>query len=248
MGEMKNYLSFGGGVNSVALYLLMHDLGIEFEAVFVDHGGDWPETYEYVNYFIATGRPVTILRPTARTRDKRIFHNIVDYFEHLKVLPTKNPKRRYCTAKFKSNVLDQYQKAPCFVLIGYAADEANRAKITSSSGREYRWPLIEHGIDRQGCIDLISQHGLEVPPKSGCYICPYQGAKEYVKLRKRHPDLFCRAQRIERSQNSRITREGKPWKPYYLAGNKPLGELVNDKQKALPGMEYVEYPPCQCGL
>ena len=60
---MKNYLSFGAGVNSVALYLLMQDLGIQFEAVFVDHGGDWPETYEYVEYFVATGRPVTVLTP-----------------------------------------------------------------------------------------------------------------------------------------------------------------------------------------
>lgn len=38
MQQMKNYLSFGGGVNSVALYLLMEDMGIEFEAVFVNHG------------------------------------------------------------------------------------------------------------------------------------------------------------------------------------------------------------------
>jgi 3'-phosphoadenosine 5'-phosphosulfate sulfotransferase (PAPS reductase)/FAD synthetase len=27
------------------------DEGIDFEAVFVDHGGDWPETYEYVEMF-----------------------------------------------------------------------------------------------------------------------------------------------------------------------------------------------------
>ena len=39
---MMNYLSMGFGVNSVALYLLMQDLGMEFEAVFVNHGGDWP--------------------------------------------------------------------------------------------------------------------------------------------------------------------------------------------------------------
>lgn len=52
---MKNYLSFGGGVNSVAMYLIMLDDGMipgdstnGFEAVYVDHGGDWPETLEYV--------------------------------------------------------------------------------------------------------------------------------------------------------------------------------------------------------
>ena len=45
---MKEYLSFGGGVNSTALMLLLLDEGIEFESVFVNHGGDYPETYEYV--------------------------------------------------------------------------------------------------------------------------------------------------------------------------------------------------------
>lgn len=50
-------------MNSVALYLLMEKLEMDFEAIFVDHGGDVPETYEYVNYFVTTGRPVTILKP-----------------------------------------------------------------------------------------------------------------------------------------------------------------------------------------
>ena len=56
---MRNYLSMGFGVNSVALYLLMQDLEIEFEAIFIDHGGDYLETYEYAKYFISTGRPNT---------------------------------------------------------------------------------------------------------------------------------------------------------------------------------------------
>lgn len=245
---MKNYLSFGGGVNSVALYLLMEQMGMEFEAVYVDHGGDWPETYAYVDYFIATGRPVTVLRPTVRTRARRVFHNIVDYFEHMNVLPTKNPKRRYCTSRFKSAVLDAYQETPCFVFIGYAFDEAERAVISSSKGREYRWPLIENEITRQGCIELIKANGLNVPRKSGCYICPFQGRREYQELRAKHPELFCRVQKIETAQNQRFTKDGKQWKPYFLAGNRPLAEIVNDKQAALPGMESMEYPPCQCGL
>ncbi|RLC23031.1 MAG: hypothetical protein DRH93_08360 [Deltaproteobacteria bacterium] len=48
---MKNYLSFGGGVNSVAMMLLLLDQKAEFEAIFVDHETDWPETYEYFDMF-----------------------------------------------------------------------------------------------------------------------------------------------------------------------------------------------------
>jgi 3'-phosphoadenosine 5'-phosphosulfate sulfotransferase (PAPS reductase)/FAD synthetase len=48
MEVVRRYLSFGGGVNSTALLLLMADEGMEFETVFVNHGGDYPETYAYV--------------------------------------------------------------------------------------------------------------------------------------------------------------------------------------------------------
>jgi hypothetical protein len=65
---MKKYLSYGGGVNSTAMYLLMLDQGIEFESVFVHHGTDWPETYQYVAGFQwwlkANGhKPITVLIP-----------------------------------------------------------------------------------------------------------------------------------------------------------------------------------------
>ena len=42
---MRSYLSYGGGVNSVALYIDLTLRGYDFEATFVDHGCDWPETY-----------------------------------------------------------------------------------------------------------------------------------------------------------------------------------------------------------
>ncbi|MCK4793774.1 MAG: hypothetical protein KAV87_59145, partial [Desulfobacteraceae bacterium] len=76
---MKNYLSMGFGWNSVAYYIMLQNMGWTagkpdgdkcFEAVFVNHGSDWPETYEYADYFIATGRPVTILTPQVNTVEK----------------------------------------------------------------------------------------------------------------------------------------------------------------------------------
>jgi len=43
--HMKEYLSFGAGVNSVALYLLLQEKGIDFEAIFVNHETDLPEDF-----------------------------------------------------------------------------------------------------------------------------------------------------------------------------------------------------------
>lgn len=239
---MKQYLSMGFGVNSVALYLLMESLGMEFEALFVDHGGDWPDTYQYAEYFIGTGRPVTILKPDVGTIEGKRFDNLVDWFAHRRIVPSR--KSRLCTDRFKVRTLLNYQQRPCIVHIGFASDEAHRAKIYSDKGIEHRWLLIEHDIDRQGCIDLIKANGLRVPKKSGCYICPFQGLAKFKELRRIHPDLFCRAQTMEEIQNNRITAQGRNWKSYYLCGV-PLSRI--DKIQFLPGFGE-EYPPCQCGL
>lgn len=239
---MKHYLSFGGGVNSVALYLFMEQLGIDFEAVFVDHGGDWPETYEYVDYFISTGRPLTVLKPSVNTIEKIVFDSIVDYCAHRKVVPSRSS--RWCTDRFKIRPVYEYIEKPCFMHIGIDAGESRRAVLNSREGVENRFLLLEHDIDRAGCEQLIQDNGLRVPRKSGCFICPFQKSVEYRELRRKYPDLFCKAAALEDAQNSRVTKKGELWKPYYLSGSVPLGKLGS--QMVLPGLS--EYPPCQCGL
>ena len=244
MGEMmRNYLSMVFGVNSVALYLLMQDLKMEFEAVFVNHGGDWPETYEYADYFTGTGRQVTILKPSAGTKEKIVFDNIVEYSRFRKITPSR--RSRWCTDRFKTVPIYKYVQVPCFMHIGFAADEAGRASINTEKNVENRYLLIEHGITRDGCIDLIQKAGLKIPMKSGCYICPFQGLLQFKELRGKHPELFCNSQTIELQQNNRTKQDGTPWKKYYLCGV-PLGKI--DQQTFLPNLEKAEYPPCQCGL
>lgn len=161
---MRRYLSFGGGVNSVALYLLLLDQGMTpgnpetgFEAVFVDHGGDWPETYEYVEMF-RQQYPLTILKPFVGGCS-----TIIDYCESKKCVPT--PIRRWCTDKFKVSVLHKYFATPCWQYIGIDTSEAKRAKISSKKGIESRWPLLEAEMDRAACISIIQRHGFMPPPQ-----------------------------------------------------------------------------------
>lgn len=236
---MKHYLSFGGGVNSVALYLLMRDMGVDFEAAFVDHGGDWPETYEYVKMF-ADKYPLTILRPDVEGVD-----SLYDYCIIKGMMPSRI--KRWCTDKFKVRVMIEYYHRPCFVHLGIDAGEPHRARMSGVAGQENRYILIEEGINRDGCEQIIKDHGLPVPKKSGCWFCPFQRVGQWRKMRKEHPELWCKALGIERTVNEGRARRGKA--PIYLYGkDKPLTVLINDKQAALPGMESMEYPPCQCGL
>lgn len=241
---MRRYLSFGGGVNSVALYLLLMDQGMApgdpeagFEAVFVDHGGDWPETYEYVEMF-RQKYPLTVLKPKVSGHD-----SIVAYCKDKKCVPT--PIRRWCTDQFKVSVVHKYYQRPCWQYIGIDTDEAKRAKMSSTKGIESRWPLLEAEMSRADCVALIQRHGLPVPPKSGCWICPFQRAGQWRELRRTHPCLFRQAVDLERATMDKRRAMGK--QPLSLAmSGKTLEVIVNEAQGVL--LPEFELPPCQCGL
>ena len=234
----------GFGRNSVALYLHLLEQGLTpgdaengFEAVFVNHETDWPETYEYAAMFMEN-YPVTVLGP-----EYKGYNNLYEYYADKEIFPFR--MRRDCSHKFKVIPLEKYYKTPCWLMTGIDAGEAHRARPHSRKGIETRWPLIEHDIDLQGCIDIIKRHGLPVPPKSGCYICPFQPLSEFKRLRREHPDLFCKARKMEDAYVEKRKREGKG--PFYILDKAPIGSLVNDQQAVLPGVDY-DYPPCQCGL
>jgi hypothetical protein len=236
---MKNYLSFGGGVNSVAMMLLLLDEGAEFEAVFVDHGCDWPETYEYTDMLIRAGYKITRIRPEYKKRGI-IWNNLYDFCWNYSMVPLR--QQRWCTAEFKVTPLQKYFQKPCFNFLGIAFDESHRAKFSSRNGEELRYPLIEHEKTRKDCFEIISAHGLPAPDKSGCFFCPFQKISEWRKLRKIHQDLFCKAKALENRNNEWRKNKGKL--PAYFA-KKPLDAIVQENQLEL--WEEMR-PPCRCGL
>lgn len=230
---MKNYLSYGGGVNSTAMLLLLHDEGWEFESIYVDHGCDWPETREYVK-MLAEKYPITILETPETLYDYAWKYEMVPYM-----------KTRWCTKLFKIKLIEEYTEKPCFQLIGFSVDEIHRAKLSSINGVENRWPLLEYEIDREGCKQIILDHGLPVPIKSTCFFCPMQRIKQWKDLRRKHPDLFCKVEQLEKRNQEYSIRKGK--KPFYIYSNKkPLRDVVKEKQDSL--FEEMQYPPCNCGL
>lgn len=241
---MRNYLSFGGGVNSVALHLMLLDQGVDFESVFVHHGTDWPETYQYVAGFQwwlkANGhKPITVLRPNVQ--------GFTSLFEFC-IAKTRLPsiRQRWTTIDFKRRALNKYYPKGCFVMIGFASDESHRAKIQiDKDGREFRYPLIENEITRDGCKQIISEHGLPIPMKSGCFICPFQKRSQWVELRKNHPCLFNRVLELEDAKVRQRIDQGK--KPFYInPSGKPLRSIVDENQTSMLAEDV--YPPCQCEL
>jgi len=242
---MRNYLSYGGGVNSTAMLLLLLDEGWDFEAFYVDHGCDWPETRNYV-WWLSKQMPITIIRPDFRRNYKnkggKTYNSLYDFCWDNEMVPHR--VQRWCTQEFKTVPLQRYFKKPCYSLIGFSTDEAHRAKLDYKDGTEMRYPLLEYEVDRGGCKRIILEHGLPLPIKSGCYFCPFQRVNQFRELRMKHPDLFCKATQLEKRNMERNKRVGK--RIYTLKeGYGPLPELVNENQGEL----FEEYkPPCYCEL
>ena len=234
---MKNYLSFGGGVNSVAMEIMMIREGIEHESIFVDHGADWPETYEYFDMFQdwlkKKGHRLVTVIPATVTRRGKTWHSLFDFCRDRKRIPQQWP--RWCTGDWKKDQVHKYVEKPCFMMIGIDSGEESRAKIVSKGKIEYRYPLIEYGIDREECKEIILSAGLPVPPKSGCFICPFQKRSGWIKLRKEHPCLFQKAVELENASGRTFNKR------------MSLSNFIDENQINLfPDID--DYPPCECGL
>lgn len=190
---MKTYLSHGGGVNSTALMLLLEKEGVEFESVFVDHGGDYPDTYQYINYLQKMGHPISVIKPYVSG-----CLTIEQYALKYHIIPAR--WQRWCTQRFKIIPLNNYFEKPCVNLIGIDASEKHRTLYEHQKQDKrikLHYPLVERKITRQGCIRIIKEGGLEVPPRSGCWFCPFMSYKAIRKLYVNYPDLYERMKRME---------------------------------------------------
>ncbi len=192
---MKKILSFGGGVNTMALLALAKLSKIKFDyIIFADTGVEWPETYTYIKKIV---KPLCheLQIPFVTVKNKEPMY---DYFWRYKFIPLRYP--RICTVKFKIELIKKWlfnNFTDFEVIIGISYEEKHRA----GGGIDYpvSYPLVEMKINRKECKKIIRQVGLPVPPKSGCYICPFQRISQWRDMWDRHPELFLKAEALEKN-------------------------------------------------
>lgn len=240
---MKEFLSFGGGVDSSSL-IAMH-LDIKSAAkklkmkvddlrkiipdydciVFSDPGSEWPETYENIEYAQAVcedaGVDFQIVRykqgfyrhkgTNERIRVKawrklteqekgNYYHSIEPYtiaewLTEAGSLPMLPGASHVCSDKFKGGVQRKWAETTwpeeAFTWsLGIEANESKRHKrftMNKSSGKigshEFRYPLIELGMTRDDCIEMLEYLEWEGPiAKSSCMWCPWLSDWEVDRL------------------------------------------------------------------
>ena len=246
---MSELISFGGGVNSTAMTILLVNDGWRGQIVFADTGCEWPDTYAYMDYFerewlAPRGLGIERLAGMPWQRVKGGL-SLIDYCEQSRVLP--QAAVRWCTIEWKVKPIGRYadERGVSVQHIGIAADESHRQPAKSR-------PLCDRGITRQGCVEIIQAEGLDVPPKSGCYICPFQRHEQWRELWRRYPELYERAMRIEEA--GQRTLPGRVRATLDPSGKQTLRErlAIIEQQTTMFDDDELDalliYKPCLCGV
>lgn len=220
MSDGVDVVSYGGGVNSLAMLLGMHARGLKPDAiVFSDTRGEKPETYAHMRDVLApwlarVGFPLltVVCRadfPNSKTGDASLEAECL----RLGNVPSRAFGFGTCADKWKIDPFKWWAKtwppavaawaagADVRRAIGYDAGEGRRVTAHGDKGFSKWFPLIEWKADRDVCLSWILEAGMPVPPKSACFYCPSSTKAEVLALAKTHPDLMARATSMEKAAN-----------------------------------------------
>lgn len=219
MTEQHLVVSYGGGTNSTAILVGLHERGVTPQAiVFADTGGEKPNTYEHIGHVDVWCRSVgfpaiTILRGFPWWTPKMVEDGSLEQeCVRLGKMPAKAYGMGGCSLKWKVDPQNRYNRwyakehaidlARITRLIGFDADETSRVEraLSFSDRQPYRqsFPLYEWGWGREECVDAIARAGLPQPGKSACFFCPSSKKKEILQLGEDYPALLARALEMER--------------------------------------------------
>ena len=247
-------ISYGGGVQSTALLVLATDNrlpGVD-AALFSNVGDDSeePATLKYVRevavpFAHAHNLPLHELhRETKDGKVETLYGRITKPGHRAITIPLRGengaPQSRHCTRDFKISVIGKWLKRagasktmPAEVCIGISTDELERAGRGQDEPHERRrYPLLELGLSRADCEQIIRNAGLPVPPKSACWFCPFHSPRAWSEMRRDESRHFEAAVALEGMVLARQRVLGHP--PLYLTRfGKPLDEAIQAAQQML---------------
>ena len=214
-----NIVAYGGGTNSTAMLIGMHDRGIPVDLIlFADTGNEQPHTYAFLpimnEWLTAHGMPeITVVEYVDKNGDRLTLEQ-----ECLRsgTLPALAYGHKKCSLKHKVEPQEKFcnNYQPCKEVwargekvvkyIGFDAGEERRrdnAIVYDMTDPKYRkeYPMIDWNWYREDCIAAIEKEGLPLPGKSSCFFCPAMKKSEIRTLYHKHRDLYERAIALEKN-------------------------------------------------
>lgn len=215
------YLSLGAGVQSSALYVMsvlgLHDCPRADVAIFADTQGEPIWVYDALDRLEQWGcTQIPIERVTAGNLMQDVIDRHNGTKERCASIPAwviadegrSTPLRRHCTRDYKINPIEsevrrrlgykprQVIKKKAKSLIGISLDEASRMKPSGRPWIDNRFPLVEAGLRRTDCLEIIENEGLPTPKKSACLFCPFHSDTFWRDL-KEYPEEWEKAVRFD---------------------------------------------------
>jgi hypothetical protein len=230
----KYILSYGGGINTTALMILLVRKKMPLdEAVFADTGAELPETYRNISlakrYLGRRGIPLRVVKSKNGT--------LLETCKKRRVIPSQ--LWRWSTRDYKITPIHAYYRSlesPIHEYLGIAYDEVERIKPSSAPNVTSSFPLVDEKMTREDCVGLISRAGFPIPTKSGCYFCPFNTRERWYDIYRNHRPLFRKAMRLE---------EGSKHFPRQRLVNLTLRGLAREfKRGYSPGLELPVERPC----
>jgi hypothetical protein len=222
-------IAYGGGLDSFAMLLGALARGIRPAAVcFADTGhpddpSEWPGTYRHLDEVVRPlcareGIELAVLTHEhypIRAGRKDEARSLFAWFAAKRAIPVAAPGRA-CTSvakveRFERWLDDRFPGQTVEVWLGFEAGEESRAAKDPNAGkarkpapgravRANRYPLIEWGLCRCRCEQLVREAGHPVPRKSACVFCPYASKGDWQALARELPETFARVVELERDR------------------------------------------------
>ena len=207
---MITVASYGGGTNSTAMIIESIKRKEKIDLIlFADTGrrnSELPTTYAYIDKFDQWLKDHDMPRITwVRVKNESLEEDCL----RRHALPAIAYGWKTCSLRFKAApqevFINNYPPAQkewrqgnkVVKLIGYHADEPERAKDFSDKKFIVRYPLVEWGINQADCEAIIKEAGLCVPVKSACSFCPSRKPGEIRQMAEIYPELTERALKME---------------------------------------------------
>jgi hypothetical protein len=209
---MLTYLSLGAGTESGAL-LVMSALGLhgcpraDF-AIFADTQDEPQWVYDQRDMLKAWAEPLGMPVLTI-TRGKLSADPVIRVPVFVKARKSKtnpsgkgsSPLTQNCTRDYKitpirrevRRIMRERGIKTATVLMGVSLSEADRMSDSGRKWLTHAYPLIDAGMRRADCEDLLRDHGFPPFLKSACVYCPWHSAKAWLDVRDHDPDGWTRA-------------------------------------------------------